>query len=168
VKVGLALHPDKTRLIEFGRLAVSSRRRRGEGKPDTFDFPGFTHFCSQTRKGRRFIIKRKTIAKRLRAKLSSVKEHLHRRMHARLAVTAEWLRSVVPGFMNFHAVPGNFVCLKSFRTQVIRLWFRTLRRRSDRRRITWAGFGPFANRWLPRARILHPYPSVRFCAIHPR
>ncbi len=165
---GLALHPDKTRLIEFGRLAAPSRRRRGPGKPETFDFPGFTHICSATRKGRRFTIKRKTIAKRLRAKLSSVKAALRRRMHGRLADTAEWLRSVAQGFMTYHAVPGALASVKAFRMQVARLWFRTLRRRGDRRRLTWARFGPFANRWLPRARILHAYPDVRFRASHPR
>ena len=165
---GLALHPDKTRLIEFGRRAAPNWRSRGDGKPDTFDFLGFTHICSVTRTGRRFTLKRTTIAKRLRAKLSAVKQDLHRRMHARLPDTAEWLRSVVQGFMFYHAVPGNFACVKSFRTQVTRLWFRTLRRRGDRHRITWARFGPFAHRWLPRTRILHPYPDVRFRAFHPR
>ena len=165
---GLSLHPDKTRLIEFGRHAGEDRRRRGKGKPKTFDFLGFTHICSRTWKGNRFTIKRKTIAKRLRAKLQSLKVHLHRRMHAQVRATGMWLRSVVQGTMNYHAVPGNFASVNSFRTQVIRLWFRTLRRRGDRHRITWARFGQFANRWLPRVRILQPYPNVRFRVMHPR
>ena len=165
---GLTLHPDKTRLIEFGRFADRDRRRRGEGKPETFDFLGFTHICSRTRKGNRFTVKRKTIAKRLRAKLRAVKDGLRRRMHARLGDTAEWLRSVVQGYMNYHAIPGNLDSVLSFRTLVARLWFSALRRRGDRRPITWDRFGPFVNRWLPRARILHSYPNVRFNAIHPR
>jgi len=167
-RFGLSLHPDKTRLIEFGRLAARDRSRRGEGKPETFDFLGFTHICSRTRKRRGFTVKRKTIAKRLRAKLQSVKTHLRRRMHAGIGSLGQWLQAVVRGYMAYHAIPGNLDSVLRFRTQVIRLWLRTLRRRGDRRRITWARFGLFANRWLPRAHILHPYPSKRFYAIHPR
>jgi group II intron reverse transcriptase/maturase len=167
-RFGLSLHPDKTRLLEFGRFASPNRRRRGEGRPESFAFLGFTHICSRTRKGNRFTVKRKTIAKRLRAKLQVLKAQLRLRMHAKLGDTAHWLRSVVHGYMNYHAVPGNFASVKSFRTHVMRLWFRTLRRRGDRHRITWDRFGPFANRWLPRARIVHPYPDTRFYAINPR
>jgi group II intron reverse transcriptase/maturase len=165
---GLSLHPDKTRLIEFGRRAALDRRRRGEGKPETFDFLGFTHICGRTRKGHRFTVRRQTVAKRLRAKLQAVTEHLRRHMHASRGTLADWLRSVVQGYMNYHAVPGNLDRIASFRTQVIRNWFHALRRRGDRHRIIWDRFGPFANRWLPRARVLHPYPSVRFDANHPR
>jgi len=164
---GLSLHPDKTRLIEFGRRAALDRQRRGEGKPETFDFLGFTHICGRTRKGNRFTVKRKTVTKRLRAKLRAIKEHVQRHRHDREAL-AHWLRRVVQGYMNYHAVPGNLDSVLSFRTQVIRSWFRALRRRGDRHRITWSRFGAFANRWLPRARVLHPYPSQRFGAIHPR
>ncbi len=165
---GLSLHPDKTRLIEFGRSAALHRQRRGEGKPETFDFLGFTHICGRTRKGNRFTVRRQTIAKRLRAKLQAVKEHLRRHMHDCRGALADWLRSVVQGYMNYHAVPGNLDRITCFRTQIIRHWYHALRRRGDRHRITWDRFGPFANRWLPRARVLHPYPSVRFDANHPR
>jgi RNA-directed DNA polymerase len=165
---GLSLHPDKTRLIEFGPYAEAYRRRVGKGKPATFDFLGFTHICSRTRAGKRFTVRRKTIAKRFRAKLRAVKQQLRRQMHDRVADVARWLRRVVQGYMNYHAVPDNIQSVLSFRTQVIRYWYRTLRRRSDRRRLTWDRFGTFANRWLPRARILHPHPCLRFYAIHPR
>ncbi|MBI5251620.1 MAG: group II intron reverse transcriptase/maturase [Desulfomonile tiedjei] len=167
-RFGLSLHPDKTRLIEFGPSAAPRRRRLGQGKPETFDFLGFTHMCSKTRHGKRFTVKRQTIAKRLRATLQAVKLRLRRQMHAGLGVVARWLRSVVQGYMNYHAVPGNIERMTTFRSEVIRLWFHALRRRGDRRRITWARFGPFANHWLPRARILHPHPCLRFYAIHPR
>jgi group II intron reverse transcriptase/maturase len=167
-RFGLSLHPDKTRLIRFGRWAARDRRERGEGKPETFDFLGFTHMCSRTRKNKRFTVKRKTIAKRLRAKLQEIKAALHRRMHARFGNTAVWLRSVVQGHMNFYAVPGNIECVIRFRSECIRLWLCTLRRRGDRRRLTWARFGPFANSWLPRAHIVHPYPHERFYVFHPR
>jgi RNA-directed DNA polymerase len=164
----LSLHPDKTRLIEFGPAAAPKRRRLGQGKPESFDFLGFTHICSKTRSGKRFTVKRQTIAKRLRATLQAFKLRLHRQMHAGIGKVAQWLRSAVQGYMNYHAVPGNIGRMTTFRTQVIRLWFHALRRRGDRRRITWARFGPFANHWLPRARILHPHPCLRFYAMHPR
>ena len=165
---GLSLHPDKTRLIEFGPSAEPRRRRLGMGKPETFDFLGFTHICSRTRDGKRFAVRRKTIAKRFRAKLKVVKQQLRNQMHDRVADVARWLRQVVQGYMNYHAVPGNIESVLSFRTQVIRYWYHTLRCRSDRRHLTWDRFGPFANRWLPRARILHLHPCLRFYAIHPR
>jgi RNA-directed DNA polymerase len=165
---GLSLHPEKTRLIEFGPFAAVKRRRLGQGKPETFDFLGFTHICSQTRKGKRFTVKRQTVAKRLRAKLHDIKEGLRRQMHAGIGAIGVWIRSAVIGYMNYHAVPGNFRAIYSFRSQVIRHWYRALRRRGNRRRLTWKRFSPFANRWLPRARILHPYPNQRFYAIHPR
>jgi hypothetical protein len=164
---GLSLHPDKTRLIEFGRHAALDRRGRGEGKPETFAFLGFTHICGRTRNGNRFTVKRKTVTKRLRAKIQAVNAHVRRHLHHGGAL-AHWLRGVVQGYMNYHAVPGNLDSVLSFRTQVIRYWFHALRRRGDRHRIPWPRFGPFANRWLPRARVVHPYPSQRFAAIHPR
>jgi len=165
---GLLLHPEKTRLIEFGRFAAGNRRGRGAGKPETFDFLGFTHICGRTRKTGRFTVKRKTVRKRLRAKLRTVRAHLRRRMHDRVARVAEWLAAVVAGYFRYHAIPGNFATLQTFRRELIRSWYRLLRRRSDRRRLCWTRFGPFADRWLPRARILHPYPWKRFHAIHPR
>ena len=165
---GLSLHPDKTRMIEFGPYARLNRVRRGEGKPETFDFLGFTHMCSRTRDGKRFTVKRQTVTKRLVAKLHAIKEGLCRRIHDGMGTLGVWLRSVVQGYMNYHAVPGNLPSMTSFRTQVIRHWFHALRRRGDRHRITWARFGRFANRWLPRVRILHLPPYVRFYATHPR
>jgi hypothetical protein len=155
-------------LIEFGPYAAPKRRRLGQGKPETFDFLGFTHICSKTRDGKRFTVRRKTIAKRFRAKLQAVRQHLRRQMHAGPGAVARWLRSVVQGYMNYHAVPGNIESVLSFRTQVIRYWYRTLRRPGDRRRIIWDRFGRFANHWLPRTRILHPHPCLCFNAIHPR
>jgi len=165
-KFGLALHPDKTRLIEFGRFAAQNRKKRGLCKPETFDFLGFTHICTTTRKGGRYTIKRKTVAKRLRKKLKEVKETLRRKFHEPIAIVGEWLRSVVQGFMNYYAVPGNFASIRAFRTEVTRIWLRALRRRSQKHRLTWDRFCRYVDRWLPRCRILHMYPNERFHAIH--
>jgi RNA-directed DNA polymerase len=165
---GLSLHPDKTRLIEFGPTAAPKRRRLGQGRPETFDFLGFTHICGKTRLGKRFTVKRQTITKRLRAKLHDVRAQLRRRLHDSVGSVGAWLRSVVQGYMTYHAVPGNFASVKTFRTQVLRHWFRTLRRRGDRHRTTWAHFGLVTAILIPRVRILHPYPSERFYATHPR
>ncbi len=134
---GLELHPDKTRLIEFGRHAADNRKQRGENKPETFDFLGFTHLCGTTRKAGRFIVKRKTIRKRLSAKLAELKEELRRRWHAPVVDVGRWLRSVVQGYFNYHAVPGNMDSLNSFRAQVIWRWYRALRRRSQRHQMSW-------------------------------
>src|SRR5436305_1704815 len=163
-KFGLELHPDKTRLIEFGREATENRKQRGESKPEVFNFLGFTHMCGKTRKTGRFIVKRQTIRKRLSAKLSELKEELRRRWHQPVAEVGKWLRSVVQGYFNYHAVPGNMDSLNSFRAQVIWRWYRALRRRSQRDRMTWERFWPLVDRWIPSARILHPHPNVRFDA----
>jgi len=167
-RFGLELHPDKTRLIEFGRSAAASRKQRGEGKPETFNFLGFTHICGQSRKRGKFLILRKTIRQRFSAKLRELKEELRRRWHLPVTDVGKWLRSVVQGYFNYHAVPGNLVSLRSFRLQVIRRWFRALKRRSQRSRMTWARIEALANRWLPFPKILHPYPNLRFDAKHPR
>ena len=167
-KFGLELHPDKTRLIEFGREAAENRKQRGEGKPEVFDFLGFTHLCGTTRKTGRFIVKRKTIRKRLSAKLGELKEELRRRWHQPVVDVGKWLRSVVQGYFNYHAVPGNMDSLNTFRAQVIWRWYRALRRRSQRDQMSWARFWPLVDRWIPSAKILHPHPNVRFDAIHPR
>lgn len=164
---GLALHPEKTRLIEFGRFAAENRRRRGEGKPETFNFMGFTHHCSRTHLKGVFVVARRTMAKRLRAKLREVKETLMRLRHLPLWKLRHWLSAVVRGYMNYHAVPGNHESVAVFRTQVIRYWYKALKRRSQRAKITWERFGPLANSWLPKTRILHPHPDVRFYAKHP-
>src|SRR6267378_5146379 len=161
-RFGLELHPDKTRLIEFGRSAAASRKQRGEDKPETFNFLGFTHICGQSRKRGKFLILRKTIRQRFSAKLRELKEELRRRWHLPVTDVGKWLRSVVQGYFNYHAVPGNLVSLRSFRLQVIRRWFRALRRRSQRSRVTWARIEALAKRWLPLPKILHPYPNLRF------
>ena len=167
-KFGLELHPEKTRLIEFGRFAEDNRKRRGEGKPETFDFLGFTHICGKTRKGGWFKIRRQTIKKRLRSKLQAVRQELRKRWHERIAETGDWLRSVVQGYFNYHAVPGNFRALQTFRREVARAWLAALRRRSQRHCLPWERFRSILDRYLPLPRILHPEPGVRFDAMHPR
>jgi RNA-directed DNA polymerase len=167
-KFGLELHSEKTRLIEFGRFAESNRKRRGEGKPETFDFLGFTHICGKTRKGGWFTVRRQTVKKRLRGKLQAVRQELRKRWHERIAETGGWLRSVVQGYFNYHAVPGNFASLQTFRREVARAWLEALRRRSQRDRLPWERFRSIIDRYLPLPRILHPEPGARFDAMHPR
>jgi RNA-directed DNA polymerase len=163
-KFGLELHPDKTRLIEFGRFAAANREQRGESKPETFNFLGFTHICGKTRKTGKFTVTRKTIRKRLSAKLKELKEELRRRWHEPVAEVGKWLRSVVQGYFNYHAVPGNTDSLNTFRFQVIWHWHRALGRRSHKSRVPWARFWSLVIRWIPRVQILHPYPDMRFNA----
>ena len=164
---GLELHPGKTRLIEFGRHAARYRKARGPGKPETFDFLGFTHICARSRGGR-FWVKRITISKRMRAKLKEVKDQLTRRMHLPVPEQGRWLASVVRGHMAYYAVPGNIQAVAAFRDQVVRHWRRTLRRRSQKTRINWERMSRIATRWIPRARAMHPFPEARFAATHPR
>ena len=166
-KFGLELHPDKTRRIEFGRFAESNRNKRGEGKPETFDFLGFTHISGKDRKGS-YALKRKSIAKRMRAKVVEIKLQLRTRMHQPIPWIGQWLRSVVKGYFNYHAVPGNVDNLAVFRDRVIRLWRTILIHRSQRHRLTWMRMQTLVDRWLPRPRVLHPYPGVRFDSTHPR
>jgi RNA-directed DNA polymerase len=166
-KFGLELHPDKTRRIEFGRFAEQNRKHRGEGKPETFDFLGFTHISGKNGLGR-FMVRRTTIRKRMRAKLRQVKQQLCQRMHDPVPQTGGWLKSVVQGYFNYYAVPGNLASLGVFRDRVLALWWRTLRRRSQKRRISWTRILELAQRWLPQPRALHPFPDARFAAIHPR
>jgi RNA-directed DNA polymerase len=168
VKFGLALHPDKTRLIEFGRFAVRNCRQRGESRPETFDFLGFTHICGKKHESQGFTVKRKTSAKRLRARLRAVKQELLRRRHEPVPAQGAWLQRVLRGYFNYHAVPGNSAALEAFRTQTARSWLAALRRRSQRHRLPWERFTQRVTRWLPRPKILHPYPSERFYAKHPR
>ncbi len=162
-RFGLELHPDKTRLIQFGRHAAGWRKAHGLGKPETFTFLGFTHLCATSRKGH-FWVRRVTDKKRMRAKLKGIKEELKRRRHQPVPVQGQWLRSVVLGHLNYYAVPGNTDAVASFRTQTTWHWFKALRRRSQRTRLTWARMGRHADRWLPPARPRHPMPSVRFDA----
>jgi len=166
-KFGLELHPDKTRRIEFGRFAEPNRKKRGEGKPETFDFLGLTHISGKDRNGN-FSLKRKTIAKRMRAKLQEIKQELRRRMHDPVEQTGKWLKSVMQGYFNYHAVPGNLGRLKVFHRRVQRLWRWALRRRGQPHRPSWARILRLTERWLPKPRVLHPYPGVRFAASHPR
>src|SRR5262252_3889234 len=163
-KFGLELHPDKTRLIEFGRFAAVSRKKHGEGKPETFNFLGFTHICGQARKNGKFLVLRESIRKRLLAKLKQVKDELRMRMHQPLAEVGKWLRRVIQGYFNYHAVPGNFASLERFRREVSKRWLRILQRRSQKSRMTWKHMTGFADQWLPRPQILHPYPYLRFDA----
>jgi len=158
---GLELHPGKTRLIEFGRLAASNREERGLGKPETFDFLGFTHVCAKDRRGR-FQLRRRTIRKRMRAKLKAVGAELRRRMHRPVPEQGKWLRSVLRGYFQYHAVPTNGHALQAFRQGVLRQWRHTLSRRSQKGRVLWTKMMRLAEQWLPRPRILHPWPGVRF------
>jgi len=166
-KFGLELHPDKTRLIEFGRFAATSRARRGLGKPETFDFLGLTHICAKSKNGR-FWLKRITISKRMRAKLKQVKDQLRQRMHEPIPEQGRWLGSVVRGHMAYYGVPGNLKAVAAFRDQVARHWLKTLRRRSQKARTDWARMHRITARWLPPARVMHPFPHERFAATHPR
>ena len=163
-KFGLELHPEKTRLIEFGRFAKANREKRVEGKPETFSFLGFTHYCAETYQGGYFTVRRKTIGKRLRAKLRDIEDELRKRWHESIAVTGKWLRSVVQGYFLYHAVPGNFAALKAFAREVTRAWLRALRRRSQRDHFTWKRFLPIVEQYIPCPRILHPEPGQRFDA----
>ncbi len=166
-KFGLELHPDKTRLIEFGRYAAERRKKRGEGKPETFHFLGFTHYCGVNHTTGNFTVQRKTIGKRMTAKLQDIQAQLRKRMHAGRTDTVEWLQQVVRGYFQFHAIPGNTPRLNIFRREVLRLWFRTLRRRSQRSRLTWEKFSERLASLLPPVQVLQPYPNVRFDAKHP-
>ena len=163
----LSLHPEKTRLIEFGRFAAERRRRRGLGKPETFNFLGFTFICGKTRAGK-FQLQQKTRRDRMQAKLREIKEAQRRCMHQPIPEQGRWLRRVVRGYFNYHAVPTNARALDVFRHHVTDLWRRTLRRRSHKDRITWARMTKLADAWLPKPIILHPWPSDRFAVTHPR
>jgi group II intron reverse transcriptase/maturase len=163
----LSLSPDKTRLIEFGRHAAQNRQQRGLGKPETFNFLGFTFICGKSRRGK-FLVRRKTRRDRMRAKLQAIKQELRRRMHQSIPVQGRWLGQVVRGYFNYFAVPTNNEALSSFRYHVIDLWRRTLRGRSQTDGTTWQRVRRLANDWLPKPYILHPWPSARFAVTHPR
>jgi RNA-directed DNA polymerase len=163
----LSLHPDKTRLIEFGRHTAARRARRGLGKPETFNFLGFTFICGKSRQGK-FLLYRRTRRDRMRTKLKEIKEELRQRMHQPIPHQGRWLRQVVTGFFNYHAVPTNGRALAVFRHHVATLWHRTLRRRSQRDRTTWERTKQLANDWLPQPRTLHPWPEQRFAVKYPR
>jgi len=163
---GLKLHPEKTRLIEFGRGSAARREREGRGRCETFDFLGFTHICGKTRRTKRFALQRKTIAKRMRRTLAAVKEQLRKRRHDPLGATGRWLGSVARGWLGYYAVPSNFRSLDQFVTEVTKLWLRQIRRRSQRGRSrwTWTRMDRLSKKHLPRVHILHSYPGSRFHA----
>jgi RNA-directed DNA polymerase len=167
-RFGLALHPDKTRLIEFGRFAADNRQRRGERRPETFDFLGLTHICSVTPQSGWFLVRRRTASKRLRAKLQAVKRALLAQRHQPIPEQGTWLRRVVCGYGNYHAIPGNMAAVAAFRAQSVRHWLHALRRRGQHHRLSWDRFAHLVARWIPKPKLLHPSPSVRFYAKHPK
>jgi RNA-directed DNA polymerase len=167
-KFGLELHPEKTRLIEFGRYAAERREKRGEGKPETFKFLGFTHICGKNHKTGYFMVLRKTIGKRLAAKLKDIRQKLRMGLHDSTKNTAKWLKSVVRGYFQYHAVPHNEEQMKAFRHEVLRMWWWQLRRRSQRSRWTWGKFYELLGSLLPEVETLHPYPEERFASAHPK
>jgi RNA-directed DNA polymerase len=160
-KFRLELHPEKTRLLEFGRFAAERRTRRELGKPETFNFLGFTHICAKQRRTGRFTVVRQTMRKRLRAKLSAVKTELRRRRHDPIPVVGTWLRAVIRGHVQYYGVPMNGPALNMFRFQIGRLWHRALSRRSQKGRVRWDRMRRLTGRWLPPASICHPYPLRR-------
>jgi RNA-directed DNA polymerase len=159
-KFGLELHPQKTRLLEFGRWAAVNRRRRGLGKPETFNFLGFTHICGKTKKGW-FTVARQTERRRVQTKLTEIKAELRRRLHAPVPDVGQWLRSVVTGHFRYYGVPGNYKALAGFRDQISQLWHRALGRRSQKGHVTWERMARLTTRWLPPAHIYHPQPLAR-------
>jgi group II intron reverse transcriptase/maturase len=160
LRFGLELNSEKTRLVEFGRYAAERRQRRGAGKPETFDFLGFTHICGKTRTGR-FSLIRHTMRKRLGVRLRTLREELRRRMHDPVERTGRWLRKVLTGYFRYHAIPGNTRVLRTFRQEAFRAWWQALRRRSQKRQMPWRRYEHLAAQWLPQPRILHPYPNQR-------
>ena len=159
-KFNLELHADKTRLIEFGRFAAKNRERTALGKPETFDFLGFTHICGRTQKGK-FIVLRHTIGKRMRRKLMELGKELRRRLHVPIPLVGKWLRSVLNGHFRYFGVPGNSRKLESFRYHLSQLWYKVLRRRSQRSKLNWERMKRLIERWLPKVRVMHPYPDFQ-------
>ena len=161
-KFKLSLNQTKTHLLEFGRFAEINRKARGQGKPQTFDFLGFTHICARRRSDNGFTLLRRTVAKRQQSKLKSIKEVLRKRYHDRPVKVGGWLKVVVQGYFNYYAVPGNLAVLDSFRTAVIRMWIKSMRRRSQRgQSVPWRRFVRLVNAFIPKARVVHPYPNQR-------
>jgi len=166
-KFSLSLHPDKTRLIEFGRFAAANRKQRGLGKPETFNFLGFTFVCGKSLRGR-FLLKRRSRRDRMKAKLRDVTNELRRRMHQSIPEQGKWLKQVVTGYFVYHAVPTNSAALVAFRDEIIARWRWVLHRRSQKSALTWTRMKKLADDWLPKPRILHPWPNQRFAVKHPR
>src|SRR5450755_969518 len=165
---GLELHSEKTRLIQFGRFAAEQRKRDGAGKPETFNFLGCTHICSRIWNSGKFTVQRKTVGKRMTAKLQNIAAQLRKRLHHPIAQTGQWLGQVLQGYYNYHAIPGNLRRLYTIRRETARHWLFALRRRSQRSRWTWERFEILITQYLPEPSILHPHPLERFRAKHPR
>ncbi len=159
---GLELHPEKTRLIEFGRHAAERRARRGQGKPETFDFLGFTHICGRSMDGKHFVLMRQTMRRRMTAKLREVQAQLERRRHTPLDEQGQWLASVLRGHLDYYAVPTNSRAICAFRDELKKRWRQALRRRGSRRGTRWPQVNRLAEQWLPPAKIQHPWPDERF------
>lgn len=166
-KFGLELNEEKTRLIEFGRFAEANRSARGEGKPESFTFLGFTHICGKRQKTGTFTVIRRTAKKRMRATLARLKQDLTARMHDTPATAGAWLKRVLLGYYGYFAVPGNTAVLSVLRYRLQRVWLHVLRRRSQRG-FSWRSFAKLSDQWLPKPKVLHPYPEQRFNALHPR
>lgn len=167
-RFALSLHPAKTRLIEFGKFAAERRMRRGEGKPEMFHFLGFTHYCSSKRNSPGFQLGRRTQRKRMRAKLQEIKETFRRLRHTPIDEQGQWLGTVIKGYFAYFAVPTNTRLLSAFRAHISEQWYRSLRRRSQRHRLTWKRMGRLIDRFLPPVRVLHPWPDQRFRVMHSR
>jgi RNA-directed DNA polymerase len=165
LKFSLELHPEKTRILEFGRWAIHNRKTRGAGKPETFNFLGFTHICAKKRSNGMYTVLRRTIRKKMKVKLHELKVKMRKRMHHPVPDQGKWLRSVVDGHNRYYGVPNNTQALASFRFQVARRWWRTLRRRGNRRRLSWKRMEPIVERWLPHVKLHHPYPLKRMGVI---
>ena len=164
LKYGLEINHDKTRLIEFGRFAEANRKKKGEGKPETFDFLGFTHICSKNPKTGYFIIERRTIRSKMRRKIKEIKEELKKRMHTPVKETGKWLKSVIQGHFNYYGVPGNRSCLSKFRTELSGIWLKILRKRSQKGyKLTWEKFNKYLKKWIPPAKVTHLQPWQRLC-----
>jgi hypothetical protein len=159
----LKLHPAKTRLIEFGRYAEIRRREHGKGRPETFDFLGFTHYCGRTKKAMAYVW-RKSSRKKMKLKLEEIRENLVRNRHLSIPEQGQWLTSVLTGYYNYHAVPGNIRALEIMCRECARAWLFALRRRSQKSRMPWTRFSRLVEKYLPKGKILHPYPDERFYA----
>jgi RNA-directed DNA polymerase len=166
-KFELELHPEKTRLIPFGRYAQADRSDAEPGERGTFDFLGFTHISAKNNGGK-FLLKRQSMRKRMRAKLAEIKEEMRYRLHQRIAEQGQWLRSVVGGYFAYHAVPTNTRGISAFRCHVIQMWLKSLRRRSQRHNMPWEHMNRIIDAWIPPAVIRHPWPNQRFDVKHPR
>ena len=165
-KFGLTLHPDKTRLFEFGRFAAERRRKRGQGRPESFDFLGFTHCCGTDQQGK-FQVVPLTAKQRMRATLTAIRCTLLRRRHEPVPVVGAWLHRVLSGYFAYHAVPTNLLRLNGLRSEICRAWRQALLRRSQRHRLTWSRFNRLTRKYVPPCRVLHPYPEERFFASRP-